>query len=84
MLRLQKAKGGNKEAEQVFERCFESYQSTNYVRLGIFLGLTAEAEGLAREYSVVPLPSAFAYRHRWRWDMVLARPECTYCQVVPF
>lgn len=28
-----------------------------------------EAEGLAREYSVLPLPSAVAYRHHWRQDI---------------
>lgn len=83
MLWLQKAKGEKKEAEQVFGRCFESCQRTNYVRLGVFLGLTVEAEGLARECSVLPLPSVFAYRHHWRQDTALDRPECAYCQIVP-
>lgn len=84
MLWLQKAEEEKKEAEQVFERCFESSQRTNYIRRGIFLGLTIAAEGLAREYSVMPLSSVFAYGHHWRQDTVLGRPECAYCQLVPF
>lgn len=45
----------------MFEGCFESYRRTNYVGLGIFLGLTVKAGGLSEEPSELPLPSAFAY-----------------------
>ena len=34
-----KLRGEKKEAEPVFESCFESFQRMNHVRLGIFLGL---------------------------------------------
>lgn len=57
MLCLQKDKGGKKkETEQISERCFESNQRTSYVRLGMFTKLIIEAERVAREYSVLPLP----------------------------
>lgn len=76
MLRLQKVKQEKKQADQVLQRCSELYQRTNYDRLGLFWGLTVEAEGLAREDSVLPLCSAFVYKHHWRQDILLDRPEC--------
>lgn len=44
----------------MLESCFGSYQRTNDVRLGIFLGLTIKAGGLSEEPSELPLPSVFA------------------------